>query len=319
MTIQPIDYDAVWKEVVQHLFRDTLAFLFPDVEALVDWSVKPTFLNVELPKLNPLVPRGMRRPDVVAQVRLRDQQSALVVLHTEIQVSPDPQFAERMFVYFYHLRERHRLPVMSLAILADTNPSWRPTSYEYRFGQTYARFEYQVVKLLDLEAKAYQEEANPIALFVQAHLASLKLRGDLRLMAEEKKRLFRKMLEQGYNSPHIRYLYQVVDQFMSLPYDLEREVEAVIEEMKRRRRRKWIGPQERLAVERGLRQGLEEGLQQAILNTLQVRFGELPEETRPLLERVPDVETLNRLHLFSVQVESLERFLSELRNTVSEG
>jgi len=57
-----------------------------------------------------------------------------------------------------------------------------------------------------------------------------------------------------------RYLYREVDSLTSLPADLEREVEAVLEEI-RRRRRKWIAPQERLAVERGLRQGLEEGRQ----------------------------------------------------------
>ncbi len=325
-----VDYDAVWKEVVQNLFRDCLAFLFPEVEAMIDWSLKPTFLNVELPKLFPDLPQGMRRPDLVAQVALKEGQPALIVLHTEIQVSPDPQFAERMFVYFYHLRERHRLPVMSLAILADANPNWRPSDYEYQLGRTRVQFEYDTVKLLDIEQRALQETENPIALFVQAHLASLKYRGNYRLLADEKKRLFRGMLERGYNREQIRYLYQVVDYLMALPFDLEREVEAVVEEIKRRRRRKWIAPQERLAVERALKQGLEEGreqgiregiqegIQQGILTVLRTRFGNLPEEVPALLEKTTDSEALQELNVFAVQAETIDQFTEKLRQVAGQ-
>ncbi len=331
MPIQPIDYDAVWKEVTQRLFRDCLAFLFPQVETLINWEHKPTFLNIELPKLHTQTPRGMRRSDLVAQVQLHNHQPALILLHTEIQVRPDPNFAERMFVYFYHLRERYQLPVMSLAILADTNPHWRPSVYEYRLGQTFVHFEFAVAKLLDLEAKARAEEdTNPIAYFIQAHLASLKYRGRVELLAEEKKRLFRGMLERGYNRDEVRYLYQVVDYLMSLPFDLEREVEAVVEEIRRRRRRKWIAPQERLAIERallegreeglqqglqqGLHQGREEGIRQAVLMMLGARFGELPAELPELLELVKGVEKLNQLSVLSAQVSSAEEFLTHLRS-----
>ncbi len=328
--VQAVDYDAVWKEVLQHLFRDCLALLFPDVEGMIDWAFKPTFLNVELPKLVPAVRRGMRRPDLVAQVHLRDHQPALIVLHAEIQVSPDPEFAERMFVYFYHLRERFQVPVMSLAILADSNPRWRPNRYEYRLGGTAVRFEYSTVKLLDLDENTLQESGNPIAFFIQAHMASLKYRGNYALLAEEKKRLFRRMLEKGYNSIEIRYLYQVVDYLMSLPYDLEREVEAVIEEIRRRRRRKWIAPQERLAVERALREGLEEGrqqgfqegiqegIQQVILNLLQARFGTLSDELHQLIRTVQDIETLNQLSILSAQVETLDQFVAKLQSIIEE-
>ncbi len=52
---------------------------------------------------------------------------------------------------------------------------------------------------------------------------------------------------------------------MSLLIDLEREGEEVLAEIKPRHRCKWIALQERLAVERDLRQGLEEGLQQESL------------------------------------------------------
>ncbi len=72
------------------------------------------------------------------------------------------------------------------------------------------------------------------------------------------------LLECGYNAEQVVcYPYQEVDYLMSLL--LEREVEEVLVEIKRRHRCKWIAPQERLVVGRGLRQGLEEGRQQESL------------------------------------------------------
>ncbi len=53
---QSVDYDAVWKEVLQTYFRSWLAFLFPLIEAAIDWDTKPVFLNVELLKLSLATP-----------------------------------------------------------------------------------------------------------------------------------------------------------------------------------------------------------------------------------------------------------------------
>ena len=275
----------------------------------------------------------MRRPDLVAKVQLHEGTDTLIVVHTEIQVSPDPKFAERMFTYFYHLREQYELDVVSLAVLADANPRWHPTEYRYERLGTAVHFAYLATKLLSLDEERLRAERNPFALFVLAHLASLKYRGTPALMAEEKKRLFRQLLEGGYNAEQIRYLYQEVDLLMSLPVDLEREVEAVLEEIKRRRRRKWIAPQERLAVERGLLQGLEEGRQQGLQQGLQQgfqqgifqtvetllrsRFREVPEEVHTLLLAVSDDALLLQLSVQAVQVSSLSEFTETLRSIVN--
>ena len=50
----------------------------------------------------------------------------------EVQGSAQAEFAERMFVYHYRLFDRYRQPVASLALLADTTASWRPTQFGYQ-------------------------------------------------------------------------------------------------------------------------------------------------------------------------------------------
>ncbi len=322
------DYDTLWKEVVQKLFPDMLALLFPEIHQAIDWGQPYEFLNVELPKLLLEAPGGSRRPDIVAKVRLQSGEPILVVLHVEIQVSQDPNFAERMFIYFYHLRERDRLPVLSLAILADANRNWHPKRYEYRLFNTSVQFEYETVKLLELDENQLRESTNPTALFVLAHLATLKHRGNYELMANEKRWLFRKMLEGGYNATQIRYLFKVVDYFMNLPPELEREVDAIVEEVRRKQKRSWLSPWERRVLERGARKGLMDGLQQglqqgiqqglrkAIQANLEVRFGQIPVEVLNLIQQVSRESELDKLLRQSIQVESLEQFKALLREAL---
>ncbi len=316
------DYDAVWKEVVQYLFRDFLALLFPEVEQVIDWNHDPEFVNVELPKLLPHNLRKLRRPDLVAKVQLADGTATLIVVHVEIQVSPDPQFAERMFVYFYHLRERHQMDVVSLAVLADNQPSWNPTEYRYERLGTRVHFEYHAKKLIQMDETFLQSTENPFALFVRAHIASLRHRGNYALLAEEKKRLFRQMLEGGYNARQVRYLFQVVDYLMSLPIDIEREVEALVEEVRRRRRRKWVAPRERLILERGLLQGMEQGVREGTARTietlLKARFGDLPQEVHARLQAIQSPDVLLELSVGAMQAPNLQAFMEDLRRATPE-
>jgi hypothetical protein len=38
-------------------------------------------------------------------------------------------FPERMFIYSYRVCDRYRRPVVSLAVLCDDNPNWRPDNF----------------------------------------------------------------------------------------------------------------------------------------------------------------------------------------------
>jgi hypothetical protein len=52
-----------------------------------------------------------------------------VLIHIEVQSQSQPSFAERMFVYYYRLRDRFNRPVVSFAILSDDSAQWRPNSF----------------------------------------------------------------------------------------------------------------------------------------------------------------------------------------------
>ena len=76
----------------------------------------------------------------------------------------ETDFAERMFVDYYRLFDRYRLPLASLVVLADDRPQWRPDRYERRLWGCELALKFPVVKLLDYQGQLAELEADPIPL-----------------------------------------------------------------------------------------------------------------------------------------------------------
>jgi hypothetical protein len=56
-------------------------------------------------------------------------------------------------VYNYRLFDRYDRPVVSLAVLGDASPTWRPTRYEQRLWGCRVGIGFPVVKLRDYAAR----------------------------------------------------------------------------------------------------------------------------------------------------------------------
>lgn len=125
------DYDTPWKDALTRYFRDFISFYFPLVEEKIDWEVPCEFLEQELSQVTRDAEIGVRRVDKLVRVAQRGGGERWVYVHVDVQGNHDGDFAERVFVYNYRIYDRYRRPVASLALLADTNPAWRPASFEY--------------------------------------------------------------------------------------------------------------------------------------------------------------------------------------------
>lgn len=107
---------------------------------------------------------------------------------------------------------------------------------------------------------------------------------------------------------------------MRLTDEMEKDVQAVVRQIKRERKIRWLSNFERATIERGvrrgyrkgMREGKEQGLQQGIVDTicavLSARFGSVPEEIRAALGKIPSTQKLMRLSQSAVSVDSLEAF-----------
>ena len=174
------DFDSPWKEALEEFFPAFVAFFFPQVFAAIDWSRGYESLDKELQQVVREASVGRRYADKLSKVWLQDGKEAWVLIHIEVQSQRDDDFPERMFVYQYRLYDRHRRPVVSLAVLGDEQPSWRPDRFGYSLCGCTVGLEFPVVKLLDYgaDAAALEAGANPFAPLVLAHLKTLETRQD---------------------------------------------------------------------------------------------------------------------------------------------
>jgi len=285
-------FDEAWKYAIRVFFRECLQLLFPAVYDEVDWTRPVEFLDVNLFRLAPGA-RTQRHQaaDVLAKVASKDGTERLVLVHIEIQAQPDPKFPLRMFVYHYHIFGAFDYPeVISLAILADNAPDWRPNSFGYRNAGCRLQFEFTAVKLLDLNETELQQSENPFALVALAHLRALKTRGTPNLMLREKISLIRQLRARGYTAEQVIHLYKVVDFMMALSQDLEKLVQEVVRRFEEGR--EWpLTSLEELAIregaEKGIQQGIQQGIKQGIVRTtlrvLQRRFGDTALALEPKL------------------------------------
>ncbi len=276
-TTPPDDYDSPWKEVSGRFFPQLVEFFAPDLYAIIDWSADYEFLEQELREMLRDAETGPRRVDKVVKVRTLAGKPLYLVLHVEIQVSRESAFPRRMLVYFYRLYDLYPEQVVSLAILADEEPDWRPESYEYARHGTELEFGYRTVKIWEYNERwaEFEQDPNPFALVVMAHLKTKATRGNARERLAWKVKLVRQLYERGYEREEVLELFRFIDWLLVLPGEMTKSFRQRIEEFEQESFMKY-----RTSLERLERQ---EGLREVILAQVEEKFGP------------PDASTLRRI------------------------
>jgi hypothetical protein len=173
-------FDSPWKEILEVYFEDFILFFFPQIHAEIDWSRGYDFLDQELAQVVRDAELGKRLADKLVKVWKLNGEETWVLIHIEIQSQEEGQFGERMFVYYYRLRDKYSLPIASLAILGDERDTWRPEPFENELWGCEVSFRFPIIKLLDYLPRWAELEAshNPFAIVVMAHLKTKETRND---------------------------------------------------------------------------------------------------------------------------------------------
>ncbi len=183
-----------------------------------------------------------------------------------------------MFSYNLRIFDKFGKPAISLAILCDADPNWRPNQYNYNYPNTRLNFEFGTVKLLDYQNRwaELEKSDNPFATVVMAHLKTQqtsKKPGDRKTW---KFSLIRRLYEQGLQEKDIRNLYRFIDWVMILPKALEAEFWEEFKQFEQERTMSYVTTGERIGYERGR----QEGEQNLILRLLTRRVGDVPSEVQ---------------------------------------
>ncbi|NJM72881.1 MAG: transposase [Scytonema sp. RU_4_4] len=321
MTEQRTDYDSPWKDIIEEFFPRFLEFFFPLAYAVIDWEQGYEFLDTELQQLEPDAEIGKRLVDKVAKVWLLNGDEAWVLVHVEVQGQYDSEFAQRMYTYNYRLFDRHKKQVISLAVLADEEASWRPSSYGYLLGGCRVSLEFPVAKLLDYEAQweTLEQSTNPFSVVVMAHLKTKATHRNPESRLQWKLSLVRRLFERGYSREDILGLFRFIDWIMVLPEELARSFKQELRSDEEADRMRYVTSIERLAKEEGIEQGMLLTNREHVIKVLQTRFGVVPEQVVESINGIENLSVLQTLFTSAITIGSIEEFQQVLNERISEG
>jgi hypothetical protein len=289
MAEQRTEFDSPWKEIIEAYFNDFLAFFFPDIHADVDWSKGYEFLDTELQQVVRDAELGKRFADKLVKVWRLTGEELWVLIHIEVQNSPETIFPERMFVYNYRLRDRYNRPVVSLAILTDDRSSWRPQEFQAGLWGCEIRFRFPMVKLLDYRQQwtDLENNPNPFSTVVMAHLKALDTKKNQMERLEWKFTLSRQLYERGYERQDILNLFRFIDWVITLPKELEASFRQTLEQYEQEKQMPYVTSIERMGIQQGLLEGIELGLE--------LKFGSDGLQLLPEISQINDIEVLRTI------------------------
>jgi len=195
--------DMLWKGIVEDLIEYIIGFFFGKWAHEIDFSKGVTFLDKELAEITADLGKGQRYVDKLVQVYTKNGKPKWFLIHIEVQGYTDPDFAKRMFIYFYRILDRYEMPVTALAIFTDDNMQFHPKSYGISHFGTRNVYEFNTYKLLEKQPEDFHGVENPIAVVMETAWYGIK-----------KNRKNRRLMEKGYPRELIEVLLNFIKRYI---------------------------------------------------------------------------------------------------------
>ncbi|MUG98665.1 hypothetical protein F7734_42800 [Scytonema sp. UIC 10036] len=107
--------------------------------------------------------------------------------------------------------------------------------------------------------------------------------------------LVRRLFERGYSREDIQQLFRFIDWLMVLPQELARGFQEEVRSYEERKRMRYVTSIERLAKEDGKQEGIVDNARESVIEVLDTRFGEVPNQVVDVTNLINDVSTLKNL------------------------
>jgi hypothetical protein len=290
------EFDSPWKDVLQAYLPSFLAFFFADIHADVDWARGYQALDKEFQKIARRAKVGKQFVDKLFKIWLKNGGEHWLLVHIEVQGDAEKEFPERMFNYNSAVRQLYNKEVVSLAILCDDQPNWRPTAFGH--GRWGCRMEltFRIAKLLDYadQVEALEASDNPFAAVVLAHCKTLETRKDPESRREWKLRVVKGLYRRGWSREDVHQLFDVIDWMMALPEELEAAFDLDMYQIEEEKM-KYVNSIERLALKRAEDKGSRKMALEVIALDLDAKFGRAGRKLLRKARAIEDVEALRRL------------------------
>ena len=203
-----------------------------------------------------------------------------------MQGESEDDFDQRMYTYQYRLRDRYGVDIVSLAVLADTSPSFRPDRYDYARWGCEVHYLFPMSKLIDWEDNwtSLEHSNNVFALVVMAQIKAKRLKNSAK-RKDAKIGIIRLMYERGYTKQQIQELFTIIDWMIQIPSFLNEEFLSAIYAIEEEKKMPYINTAEQVGIEKGRlvghqegrKEGRQEGEAIALRKLIKMKFGDVPE------------------------------------------
>jgi len=295
--------DEAWKEVIEKLFPDFLAFFFPQIHRDINFSKGFEFLDKEL--------------------------QGIVLIHIEVQGYKEQNFSNRIYIYNYRIYDRHGKEVISLALLTDADSQYRPTMFRVSRWGFELSFKFPIIKLIDYKDQWHRLEksTNPFSIVVMSFLKTLETQGNEQDRYSWKKRFLIELYDRGLTREIIFLLYKFIDIVMSLSEELDSKLTDEILRIEEDKKMAIITSAERAGIKKGKiegkregkREGRIEGLHEIIFDIFDIKFGKNIYETFPQLKQIQDIKILQQIRLGLKKAANLEESKNLILQQLSNG
>jgi hypothetical protein len=310
------NYDETWKEAVSLYLPSFLSFFFPQVYQLIDWTKTPESQEQEVRRITSSRKGNKHVTDKIFKVWLLQDPTKYFYLHIEIQCQYQANFSKRLYIYNYRIYNIDFHNVLSLVILGDNRPNWRPNSYQYEVLSNEVTLNFHSVKLLDYKLRwAELEKSNNIfAIIIMAHLKTLATTRNLAKRAKWKWAIIQKIYERGFSERDIVTLFNIIDSMMALSKSLQADLIKKVNRLEQERIMPLVSPSVQLAK----KQGEQECKQDLIIKVFSQRFGVIEQILIEQIRKLSDeqLEELTNVWLTLANITELERWLQSRTKSV---
>ena len=293
-----IDHDRLFKELLESFFAEFLALFFPEAHAAVDLS-HLRFLQQEV--FTDVTAGEKHVVDILAETKLRGEEG-LILVHVENQARIQPDFNERMFIYFSRLYQKFRRRILPIAVFSYDQAYEEPDLLRLGFPfLDVLQFRFYKLELKKRHWRDYIQSENPVA---AALLSKMGYR------PEEKVRVkieFLRMLARMRLDPaRITLLAGFFETYLKLT---QAEEEEFLEELR------TLAPAEvaeMMEITTSWHEkGLIEGQIALVLRLVRKRFGQVPAELEQALRSLSreQIEALGEALLDAKNLDELRAMM----------
>ena len=155
-----VDHDRLFKELLETFFDEFITLFFPELRREIDLTGL-RFLQQEI--FTDVTAGDKHRVDLLAEVRLKGEEG-LILVHIENQAQFQPDFAERMFIYFARLYQKFRCKILPIAVFSYDTPHDETDNFRIEFPfLKVLRFRFYTLELKKRPWREYIQSDNPVA------------------------------------------------------------------------------------------------------------------------------------------------------------